>query len=76
MPKLFLISAILYPRYKACVSNYLLYYYQKLDVPYDVSRIMNDNNNLLQFLYDKYLEDAQPATAQTPTQPMPSIPVS
>jgi len=46
-PKLFLISTILDPRYKTRVSNYLQYYYQKLDVPYDVSRIMNDSNNLL-----------------------------
>jgi len=37
---------------------------------------MNDSNNLLQFLYNKYSEDAQPSTPQTPTQPMPSIPVS
>ncbi|KAJ8419340.1 hypothetical protein Cgig2_025583 [Carnegiea gigantea] len=63
-------------RYKTRVSNYVQCYYQKLDVPYDVSRIMNDNNNLLQFLYDKYSEDAQPATPQTATQPMPSVPVS
>jgi len=76
MPKLFLISAILDPRYKTRISNYLQYYYQKLDVPYDVSGIMNDSNNLLQFLYDKYSEDAQPATPQTPSQPMPSVPVS
>jgi len=27
-------------------------------------------------LYDKYLEDAQSATPQIPTQPMPSVPVS
>ncbi|KAJ8441089.1 hypothetical protein Cgig2_000350 [Carnegiea gigantea] len=46
------------------------------DVPYNVSRIMNDSNNLLQFLYDKYSEDAQPTTPQTPIQPMPSVPVS
>jgi len=67
MPILFLISAILDPRYKIRISNCLQYYYQRLDVHYDVSRIMNDNNNLLQFLYDKYSEDAQPATPQTPT---------
>jgi len=33
MPKLFLISAIFDPRYKTRVSNYLLHYYQQLDVP-------------------------------------------
>ena len=73
---MFLISAIVDPRYKTRVSNYLQYYYQKLDVPYDFSRIMNDSNNLLQFLYDKYSEDAQPATPRTPTQPMPFVLVS
>ena len=76
MPKLFLISAILDPIYKTRVSNYLQYYYQKLDVPYDVSRIMNDSNNLLQFLCDKYSEDAQLAIPQTPTQPIPSVRMS
>ena len=44
-----------------------------LDVTYNVSRILNYINNLLQFLYDKYLEDAQLATPQTPTQPMPFV---
>ena len=76
MPKSFLISAILDPRYKIRVSNHLQYDYQKLDVPYDVSRIMNDSNNLLQFLYDKYSGDAQPATPQNPTQPMSYVPMS
>jgi len=66
MPKLFLIFGIFDPRHKTHVSNYIEYYYQKLDVPYNVSRIMNDSNNLLQFLYDTYSEDAQPATPQTP----------
>ena len=58
MPKLFLISAILDPRYNNRESNYLQYYYQKLDFPYNISRIMNDSNSLSQFLYDKYSEDA------------------
>ena len=37
---------------------------------------MNDSNNLSQFLYDKYLEYAQPTTSQTPTPYVPSIPMS
>ena len=37
---------------------------------------MNDSNNLLQFLYDKYSEDAQPPTPPTPTQSMTYVPMS
>ena len=37
---------------------------------------MNDSNNLLQFLYDKYSEDVQPSSPQPPTQAKSYVPMS